>query len=343
MSAGQGVFTPELRFKFVKGWLTGGSDPEDGSVECGHGTAYPLEVTREQLEEIAYRVKTCALIEGSIQSQVFDEPDSLVEVVGTAPASIVTIEEYDETAPSIRLTARGYYHSWDGVASDEITDTQAAFFVDETSITLDPVDDFEAVGIQLYKNLENGMWAVNGSHLALVNNLLWFEVFNSGLSGTSPTPFGFSHLTASASSEPANYGLVNSLTFEEETNYGAVASSLSSDLTVAWIDEDETGNPFSSGNRMFLRMEFRLSFRLIGVGWIETYDSINNPSFPETSPFNVVIRMPSGDLTFPVYQSAGFDLPATASDFVFEATSWWPYAKDNPAVPVWDTATGAKL
>lgn len=31
------------------------------------------------------------------------------------------------------------------------------------------------------------------------------------------------------------------------------------------------------------------------------------------------------------------------TDLVLEAKEWWPYAKDSPAVPVWNSATGAKL
>ena len=53
------VSISEPRVKYVKGWhTTDGTDPGDGSaVECGEGTAYPLEVTVDQLAEIFYRVK----------------------------------------------------------------------------------------------------------------------------------------------------------------------------------------------------------------------------------------------------------------------------------------------
>lgn len=52
------------RVQFVKGWLTGGTNPADGSVECGDYTDYPIEVTGadvrsrfDKIAEIYYRVK----------------------------------------------------------------------------------------------------------------------------------------------------------------------------------------------------------------------------------------------------------------------------------------------
>jgi len=54
---GYGVFTAETRFTWVKGWLTGGVDPADGSVEVGAGTAFPLKLTIPQVEELYFRVR----------------------------------------------------------------------------------------------------------------------------------------------------------------------------------------------------------------------------------------------------------------------------------------------
>lgn len=69
MSAG--VFTPDIRIEFVNGWLTGGTDPEDGSVECGSGTAFPMPlVSLRQLAEILYRVKDAWFTGGSASWQI---------------------------------------------------------------------------------------------------------------------------------------------------------------------------------------------------------------------------------------------------------------------------------
>ena len=68
MSAG--IYTNDLRFAFVNGWLTGGTDPADGSVECGPGTAFPMEVTLDQVAEIFYRVKDAWFTGGSASWKV---------------------------------------------------------------------------------------------------------------------------------------------------------------------------------------------------------------------------------------------------------------------------------
>jgi hypothetical protein len=56
------TFSP--RITFVKGWVTGGIDPADGSVECGDGTDFPMLVTLDQLAEIMYRVKKAKISTG---------------------------------------------------------------------------------------------------------------------------------------------------------------------------------------------------------------------------------------------------------------------------------------
>jgi len=64
------VYTRIKRFEFVNGWLTGGTDPADGSVECGDGTAFPMEVTLDQVAEIFYRVKDAWITEGQVDWDV---------------------------------------------------------------------------------------------------------------------------------------------------------------------------------------------------------------------------------------------------------------------------------
>ena len=64
------VYTRIKRFEFVNGWMTGGTDPEDGSVECGDGTAFPMEVTLDQVAEIFYRVKDAWITEGQVDWEV---------------------------------------------------------------------------------------------------------------------------------------------------------------------------------------------------------------------------------------------------------------------------------
>lgn len=76
--AGGAVSITEPRVKFSRGWLTGGTDPADGSVECGDGTAYPLEVTIQQLYAIFYRVRDAKLTSGGFAEDIpYNDPEQL--------------------------------------------------------------------------------------------------------------------------------------------------------------------------------------------------------------------------------------------------------------------------
>ena len=57
IGSGVAVSATDTLVLYRKGWLTGGTDPADGSVEVGDGTDYPLEVSIEQMEAINYRIK----------------------------------------------------------------------------------------------------------------------------------------------------------------------------------------------------------------------------------------------------------------------------------------------
>jgi hypothetical protein len=57
-----------------------------------------------------------------------------------------------------------------------------------------------------------------------------------------------------------------------------------------------------------------------------------------------ILRLESDDATCQVYFATDPSTTnETGTDFIHEPQVWWPYAKDNPAVPVWDTDNGAKL
>lgn len=116
---GGGASITEPRVKFVKGWLTGGVDPADGSVECGDGTAYPMLVTRQQLEAIYYRVREAQVTSGSYSSVV--PYDNGVDPTGTATLTWFMTA----AAPGINLceyaagewyTIRGYCSFTEGIS-----------------------------------------------------------------------------------------------------------------------------------------------------------------------------------------------------------------------------------
>ena len=73
---GNRVTTPNLRFEFV----------EKTATECGDGTAFPMEVTLDQVAEIFYRVKDAWFTGGSASWDVFGSPQTL-NASTSAPAN----------------------------------------------------------------------------------------------------------------------------------------------------------------------------------------------------------------------------------------------------------------
>lgn len=124
--------------------------------------------------------------------------------------------------------------------------------------------------------------------------------------------------------------------------------ALSFSKQVAWVDTDGSGNPFSAGNDRYLPIWFRLNTDEAGL----TFQSglgfhLNSESIPESSPCDLEIVTSSGSIRVPLFFKPDFgyldSVTESGEDFVIEITEWWPYAKDSPAVPVWDSATGVKL
>jgi hypothetical protein len=57
---------------------------------------------------------------------------------------------------------------------------------------------------------------------------------------------------------------------------------------------------------------------------------------------NYIMRLSNGvELSCPIYYGAN-ENSFSGTDFIHEATEWWPYANDN-GDPLWRTSTGAKL
>jgi len=98
-----GVFTRNKRFEWVDGQVTNGT-PDEGFVACGDGTAFPMEVTLDQIAEIFYRVKDAWFTGG--------QADWKIDVFGTpsasfsAPTSAPTNRRLD--IDSLTYQQRGY-------------------------------------------------------------------------------------------------------------------------------------------------------------------------------------------------------------------------------------------
>lgn len=80
---------------------------------------------------------------------------------------------------------------------------------------------------------------------------------------------------------------------------------------------------------------------LLPAGYSSLYSVPHTPI--QTSTYT--IRLQTGDITCVIYGDAlGFtDYAALSYGVIQTATEWFPYAKNSPAVPVWNSATGARL
>lgn len=113
---------------------------------------------------------------------------------------------------------------------------------------------------------------------------------------------------------------------------------------VAIVRADPADGFFASTNRFFLQLEFY--FYDFGVpGYGATTDITASGIFGDAPLFqqacNYEMQLSNCSLTCPLYFAPLDDLGG--SNFIHAAQEWWPYAKNSPSEPVWNSATGAKL
>jgi hypothetical protein len=118
---------------------------------------------------------------------------------------------------------------------------------------------------------------------------------------------------------------------------------------VAVVKADPADGLYAPTNQFFLEIEmYWYDYGVVPFGGgTNIYNS--EGGFGDWSAYAVaicqyILRLESGDATCQVYFATDpSTTDETGTDFIHEPSEWWPYAKDNPAVPVWDTDNGAKL
>jgi hypothetical protein len=309
MSA-QGVFTPEYRAQFVTGWLTGGVDPMDGSVECGDGTEFPLLVTRDQLAEILYRVRDAWFTAGELTYTLAGFPISISTADPPTVGSVRVVSELvmgDET-----VNARGYFAEdtavaalWSGYFKAVYT---PAFLVPD----IRDVDDNE-----------RAIW-IPSSELTWGSPSFPYTAGSSITWGTAFAHYLYSFGDTSSSTE---YRIVSPGSAVNPSLY------LSTPLQVAWFGGV---SPFDPASSLYLEMNFSL---------YAASDLMVSSLYTAYPSGNLVIELSTDTVQFPLYLSplANTLSAAVAYDFTITAQEWWPYAKGDPDTPVWNSLTGAKL
>jgi len=297
MSAG--IYTNDLRFAFVNGWLTGGTDPADGSVECGPGTAFPMEVTWDQIAEIFYRVKDAWFSGGSASWKV---SGSLVSI--SAPTAAPTNRRLDVSASTYQQ--RGYCKLGG--------------------------DDYNGA---TYPSGIGGYY----SDIATSEFGIWRAAWNDP-DHVDAFSFEQDDVNGTQSGNSQWWGTPN-------IGFGVFAKVQRGDR-VAVVKLDPADGLFAATNKFYLEIEMSWAdyYPVPYFGGTNIYDDGYGYDWSAyAAPIcQYILRLESGDATCQVYFATDpSTTEETGTDFIHEPQVWWPYAKDSPAVAVWDAGNGAKL
>jgi hypothetical protein len=332
MSAGQGVFTPELRFTLV----------EKTSSEVGDGTAFPMLVTRDQLAEIVYRVKDAWFTSGSVVTTPGGDPSSGLGLSMTGydpPSQLITGDGETE------FYIRGY--CWWGRFYDLHVDDRLYFGTAYGPDILPKEYPFPTEFLAEFFPPTVEPWASEGENLyrdaASNERLIWLP----DRQDIDP----LSEETAKINGATMRTAFSHEISDSNQTYIDHPAPSqlrLEIYPEVAWVDENESGNPFDPLNKLYLKLRFGL------LGTAGPYDVVALDSMPDsgfrsfTEATDLVFQLADSTTSAKLYFYNEYDgedaaIFASASPFVVTAKAWWPYAKGSPAEAVWDTTTGAKL
>ena len=378
---GDAVSITEPRVKFIKGWHTDDpdGDPEDGSVVCGDGTSYPMKVTVEQLSEIMYRVRDAEFVSGSLTAE-YDGVTDVGTITGTRPTALFEAEpsiEFDGGAYSLRgyCTTVGVTDAGDPQPMDHVADG-ALGTVYEVGDAYSPANNEDGKHKVREGDTEHALWLnSNPTHATPGKYIGKFEMgdfyllaqYNINQFSASHFLLGYpnTYRTGFSLEASGSYGQSPSIYAPEvDSDSGlATCSAVLLDFSgnVAWIDDDGSGNPLSAGNRLFIGMGFH--FEIVseeGLGSMITtnkafatdyYSSyVSNQTLVDTGN-SLRLRLSSSplrELVVPLYSytadyGGGIQAGYTGStDWIFEATKWWPYA-DQAGDPVYDQDTGLPL
>jgi hypothetical protein len=284
------------------------------------------------------------------------EPDNyntLTFTFGTPPSPLWTTSDY-----AYEFMIRGYCTSI--ISSDPPTDPDPmpnysnTYFGDYYTYT-DGFGEYVKIreAIQeraLWAARENppDTFAVGFYDMEIPTYFLWYFIYppqylNSG--GSFRTGFSY------AAQDPFSTGIDGyPYGISDYTFAGGSSAYLDFSGQVAWVDVNNSGNPFDPANRIFIGLIFAQGNDPVIISTLNSTD-IATSVYTSANPLGVNFELELAGgvvVSCPLYWFMSFD-PSTgasifsATNFRLKATKWWPYAKDSPAVPVWDTNTGLKI
>ena len=299
-----GIHTNDLRFAFV----------EKTAGEVGDGTAYPVPATLDQIAEIFYRVRNTIISGGEWSGVHTNFPDTYPKYVGFFNANSPPDHNYHKSGSSewSQEVRRGY--SFNASSPN----------VGWLEHHCDPVYSSPIGGDFHDAKDEFCMWPDDGVNSATLygggfNHLAKSSTFG-GLGSDSESPFIYGpYFKATEVDDSIRY-------------YGSDCRFVVYPQ-VAFIGAD---SPFDPAATLYPAIVFT-SFSVYFV----SFSSIFADDGEGAGTAEVVLS--SGTLVIPIRLNGdGYTLTLTSSPRL-TVTEWWPYAKDSPAVPVWNSATGEKL
>jgi hypothetical protein len=302
----KGVYTRMKRFTFVKGWLTGGTNPADGSVECGDGTSYPMLVTLDQVAEIFYRCRNTK-IEGYEASVNYSSQTYSTKFMdGYLPEQNYILPESNFPPEWQQYVKRGYTFFSAGYGSAE----------EWLSSHCDPA--YQEEGRNYYDGKDElCLWPPDS--VGAFNGEIRHASGHRGIQGSPPSTYGAYSFGRPDPDYPFGPAFIDFLVSPEVAFVGA-------------------SSPLSPDAKLYLRIAFR------DIGQIFPFWDHGSRSGGSPIGGYAEVVLSSGTLRFPIYMDSRFGMVSTLVTYPkLVVTEWWPYAKDSPAVPVWNSATGAKL
>ena len=321
---GAAVSMTDPHVKYRRGWLTGGTDPADGSVEVGDRTAYPLEVTVAQMEAINYRVKQVEVDSASLETE-----------------SGGTTYEYYFNPPSLpqdpisQYYASGdfevYYHDGRVV----IATTEA---LTNSAIDIYSADSYHGAPYEVgaAATIASSFWAADPTSE--------FGIFASvagigGFFGKGVGMFVKSNRNSIGGSPYTAPTVGAYYTVDGDTDFpGEDWLTVSLGPEVAFIDTTGSGDPLDPGNQLWL------------YAAIDNYSSSanglqfsNSGAYADCGTFSLDLTGISlGTISCPLYLRRSGYTVTTDIDIVATPSSFWPYA-DKAGNPAWNATTGASI
>jgi hypothetical protein len=312
---------------------------EKTSSEVGAGTAWPMLVTWPQLMEIVYRVKDAWFTAGSVETSPGGDPSSGLGLSMTGydpPSQLITGDGETE------FYIRGY--CWWGSFYDLHVDDRLYFGTAYGPDILPKEYPFPTEYLAEFFPPTVHPWASELESLyrdaASNERLIWLP--------DSQDLDSLSEETAKINGATMRTAFSHEIS---DSNQAYVDHPAPSQLRleiypeVAWVDENESGNPFDPANTLYLKLRFGL------LGTAGPYDVVALDSMPDsefrsfTEATDLVFQLANSTCSAKLYFYNEYDgedaaIFASASPFVVTAKSWWPYAT-KAGVDAWSPTTGA--